>query len=465
MNSQSQNVTISKSSSQSISDTRKSSHDAFNNDAELVINPKSSKQVSTDISVASADDPIDQPQYLSFDIHKKAFDNLSSTSDSETFINSSQTKFTNSTESFIVRDNFEMTPIMGQKIIFNKSQIGSEKKLLKNSLILLQSTIDQICRFNPVVTMTQTRVDKTISSEEKKEYIENRLLGYSLTDMAFSETNDTDLISDQITNYCTNLIDFDIRQIIHNATLDHINTYKSNMIIKSDMMVFTNKLIKSVTDDTQFGDNIIQHSNLRHRLLIFFDTLYPVYDFIHWVEQNYRHNSLNFKHILTYYIFKILTINLQNLDLQVPILQTVITTCEEKMDKYAKKQTISLLEKLYIIDKIHVLAINSESLPYLFKDDHLTKQTLPGSKLIRTAKYNVLGSDRIELSNFSNILNCSNFPDKWNTSKTFTKGSPATFERKKFPKSKNSKNFRNHKIIYNIGINKKTQKSTFTNQI
>ncbi|OBA25793.1 hypothetical protein HANVADRAFT_49728 [Hanseniaspora valbyensis NRRL Y-1626] len=139
--------------------------------------------------------------------------------------------------------------------------------------------------------------------------------------MKFSRTDDTDLICNQIIYYCLDLFKLSIGQINHNHTLDHIFKNKNNLIVKSDLMILTNKLINSVTDGNEIGIVLIEHDSLRNRLLLFFDKLYPVYDFINWIENNYRHNSLNFKNVLTYYIFKTLTINLRDMYIQVRMLK------------------------------------------------------------------------------------------------------------------------------------------------
>lgn len=203
----------------------------------------------------------------------------------------------------------------------------------------------------------------------------------------FHQTDQVTEIRDEMIEFGAYLRKAGVFEIIHYGIMNKINQFRNHFIIQLDSEVLMNELLKANKVSDQTKQKIFTSHSLKHQLLLFFDSFYPVHDFISWFERNYQEIMLDFKTIFAYFVFKNLLLEPGNFERDIRTVDEILTKCDDTCTQYMRKYFQKTFNKLLISTKFYILGSDYYQSKQLFRSHALDNNRTLSKRILRTQSY------------------------------------------------------------------------------
>lgn len=235
-------------------------------------------------------------------------------------------------------------------------------------------------------TMTNVTSQFYLSSSQIKNFQDSRIQMFKRVPKFHPSDQVTD-ISDMIISFADYLKKVGVYEIIHYFMMTRVLNNSHLFIVNFDSELLMAELVNAANLTEDEKTQILQPNSLKIQLLLFFDKLYPVYDFINWFEANYEHYKLDFQTCFTYYVFKNLTFTVTNYENERQKLDNILSECNKSCKAYMKESYSKIFEGHPIINKFYVFGSNYEHLQNVFTQTALDKNTVDSERIIKSQVY------------------------------------------------------------------------------
>lgn len=203
----------------------------------------------------------------------------------------------------------------------------------------------------------------------------------------FHPTDQVTEIRDEMIKFGAYLKKAGVFEIIHGSILDKINKFRNHFIIQLDSEVLMDELLKANKVSDQTKQKIFTSQSLKHQLLLFLDSFYPVHDFISWFERNYQKIMLDFKTIFAYFVFKNFLLEPANFQRDIIMVDEILMKCDDTCDQYMRKYFQKTFDNLLISTKFFILGSDHYLSKQLFCSHALDNNRTLSERIVRTQSY------------------------------------------------------------------------------